>query len=465
MGAEQPEYVMKRIVASVGLVALGAASVYGQAEGPAAKWWSASATLRGFYDDNANTAPDGGNRRGTFGYQVSPSVGVSVGNEQTSFSADYTYSFQYYEQRLSSPVVNPVTLRKFYPDKYDQDHEFNLALNHAFTERYRIKIGDRFVVGQQPDALRTGNFITTPFRVPGDNYANSGTITFNADITPIFGVEVGYNNNLYDYAADKFATGTAIYNVHGIGVLGPAVSPSTAGLLNRLENYAHIDGRWNVTPDTVGILGYQYGDVAYTGDQLIGYLIDPTGSVFTPQNSDVRNSRSHTAYLGVEHAFNPELNAAAKVGASYYDYYNDPTTTASFGPYAMASLSYQYRPDSFVRVGFQESRTSTDIVGDNNGQFIHDMEASVVFANVRHRIAPHLYGGLNATFQHSTFNGGDPTVDGKSERFLQAGADLEYQFNPHFSTHVGYDYDQLASDLANRDYHRNKVYMGVTASY
>ena len=52
---------MKKIVASVGLLALGASSV--QALDPSAlsdngRFWSVSAALRGFYDDNINTIPN-----------------------------------------------------------------------------------------------------------------------------------------------------------------------------------------------------------------------------------------------------------------------------------------------------------------------------------------------------------------------------------------------------------------------
>jgi len=42
---------------------------------------------------------------------------------------------------------------------------------------------------------------------------------------------------------------------------------------------------------------------------------------------------------------------------------------------------------------------------------------------------------------------------------------LEYQFDQHLAAHVGYNYDRLVSDVAGRDFTRNRVYLGVTASY
>ena len=82
---------MKRIVASVGLVALGASGLRADSDSDLTqnpnKPWSVSATLRGFYDDNINAAPrqrllyrpDPARRRhadpyhrGTFGYRGQP---------------------------------------------------------------------------------------------------------------------------------------------------------------------------------------------------------------------------------------------------------------------------------------------------------------------------------------------------------------------------------------------------------
>jgi hypothetical protein len=46
-----------------------------------------------------------------------------------------------------------------------------------------------------------------------------------------------------------------------------------------------------------------------------------------------------------------------------------------------------------------------------------------------------------------------------------AGLMLEYSFTPNWSAHVGYNFDLLESDLKGRDYDRNRVYIGVRASY
>lgn len=443
---------MNKFVASVGLVALGATSVQAQTSinsTPPPKWWNISATVRGFYDDNANTAPDnepkgsGISRIGTWGYDLNPSVGISFGDQQTTFSATYTYNYIYYEKRLTGTIINPLTGQSTESQKYDQDHTFSMLLDHAFNERYSIHVGDAFVIGQEPDMLRAGNYINAFYRISGNNIVNSGTITVDGQLTPVLGFEAGYNNGLYDYDAEQLS-----------------------GPLNRIENLAHLDARWTLTPETVGVLGYQFGYVDYTGS-------GPDAIVITTSKTDpisIRNTLSHTFYVGADHTFLPELTGSVRAGASYYDYYND-TSASDFGPYAQASLTYTYAPESTFTLGFQESRQASSLVGIGpTSSVIHDTESSVVYGSLVHRIMPRLFGRVTGTFENAAYNGGGSGVNGQSDRFYEAGVELDYKFNPNFAVQAGYDYDRLESGLSPaivgpRNYDRNKFYIGATASY
>src|SRR4029077_10452557 len=123
---------MKKIITSASLAALGALSL--QAGTPldrsyyapnpqltpqeSSKWWSISASLRGFYDDNYNTSPANfhvaetfdpatGIRtpgqtvkpRDSFGFEISPSFGINIPLPQTFIGLTYTYSLRWYEDR------------------------------------------------------------------------------------------------------------------------------------------------------------------------------------------------------------------------------------------------------------------------------------------------------------------------------------------------------------------------------
>src|ERR1051326_805398 len=186
---------MNKIVASVGLAALGVASAEGQVvsgQTPALpQRWSANVTLRGFYDDNLNTVPNGSEKQDVFGFEVSPSVNWQwAPSPQTHFLIGYLYSFKYYDHTPNDQS-----------QRYDQSHALTLALEHAFSERQQLVLGDSFVIGQEPDFLRAGNSMATFQRISGNNIRNYGSIAFKEQFSRLFGIEVGYNNAYYDYAA------------------------------------------------------------------------------------------------------------------------------------------------------------------------------------------------------------------------------------------------------------------------
>src|SRR5665213_1801955 len=104
---------MNKIIASVGLAALSAASVQAQyAPGLTplenTKPWSLSASLRGFYDDNYLTLPKSfpsatgsgfAHPLASWGTEITPSVAVNHSVENTLMSASYVYDLKWYENR------------------------------------------------------------------------------------------------------------------------------------------------------------------------------------------------------------------------------------------------------------------------------------------------------------------------------------------------------------------------------
>ena len=432
---------MKKIVASVGLAALGASSLQTAsaqeltAQGP--KPWSVSGTLRGFYDDNINSTPD---KVDSFGVEISPAVSFALSTEQTTLNLGYVYSAKWYDKEQAGADSH-----------WDQQHIFNASLIHAFNEKDQLSVSDSFVIGQEPDVLRAGNTFSTFQFVPGYNIRNYGAITMDGKVTRQLGYEVGYDNTFYKYADDTQPDITTV-----------PFFASTAGVLNRIEQGIHGEGRWEFNPETFGVLGFRYRQIGYTANQVIA--IDPvTAEQFV---SDDRNVRMYAPYVGVIHTFTPELSGSANVGANYADYYNDPTTSSSWSPYVNLSVKYNYGPESYVSFGFSQDRNATDVasVTVQNGQITQDQESSVVFATINHRITPKVYGNVTGQFQNSVFNGG--TVNNDAEQYYLVGLELEYRFNPCFSAHAGYDFDKLvAPSTLAQSFNRNRVYVGVTASY
>ena len=116
-----------------------------------------------------------------------------------------------------------------------------------------------------------------------------------------------------------------------------------------------------------------------------------------------------------------------------------------------------------MQAGFAHKFVATDLLGASDTGVTTDAAASSFYASLNHKITPYLTGSLQAQYQHNELNGG--ALDGLSEDFYIAGVNLEYQFDQHLAAHVGYNFDRLNSDVAGRDFTRNRVYVGVTASY
>jgi uncharacterized protein (PEP-CTERM system associated) len=151
------------------------------------------------------------------------------------------------------------------------------------------------------------------------------------------------------------------------------------------------------------------------------------------------------------------------VGARYNDYYNDPFNQNEPSPYLNASLKYTYMAASYAEIGASYDRTASDLFTDNTTSITTDAQTVAAWLALHHKITPRLQGVLTAQIQNSIYQGG--TINNVADMYYLVGLSLQYTFCPHLSAEVGYNYDQLASDIPDRSYNRNRVYIGVTASY
>jgi hypothetical protein len=417
---------MKKLIASASLAALGAVSLqaaYAPGLSPVerSKPWTLGVSLRGFYDDNYTTQIKS-LKRDTYGFSVSPSLGINLALDQTLIGFNYTYDIRYYEDRRDNTA--------------DHIHMASLKLNHAFSERYKVELADKFYLGQE-GTVDTGP-VTSPTRLEtdADYLRNVVRLGFDAAVTQQIGVYLGYENQIYDYEqTDANAPG-------GFG--------SRSTMLDRIEHLGTLEGRWQVQPGTSAILGYKYGRVDHTGDGrfLTG---DPANPI---ANSESRDSTSHYVYVGGEQTFTSQLNASIRLGGQFTDYPNADEDNVS--PYADARLTWTYNPGSYMRLGVVHSLNQTDMAS-------LDQQSTTIWLELNHRIAPNFTGGLIGQFQNSEFNKG--VLDGRTDQLFLAGVNFNYQLNPYLSFEAGYNYDRLDSELNNRSYTRNRVYLGVRANY
>lgn len=439
---------MKRFFVSAGLVAVGAAALDSamaqDSTGP--KYWNVGATLRGFYDDNYNVISA---QKGSFGLEFDPVLSFHVPLHQTDIGLRYTYGLYWYQDRQVNHL-NP----------FDQTHQLDLWVDHAFNERWKSRITDTFAMGQEPELL-TPNPVTgvaTPFRVNGDNYSNSGSLGLDTQWTRLFSTSVAYNNGWYDYDNSG-----AFVNSSGMLMTGNVGGPSYAGTLDRVEQSVALNLQWHVMKDAIALVGYSFSWVNYTGNEPIAVVQLPT-ETFIYHSSD-RDNYTHYAYLGLSDDFTPNLSATIRAGASYTDAYADPLfPSTSWGPYADISLSYTYLPGSYVQFGFTQNVGATDQVAPNAaGGISQYSQNSVVYADVNHRITPKLIATVIGRVQYSTYQGGAASSADTTDYSL--GLNLTYQFNPHLSADAGYNFDDVTLEIAGYAYTRNRVYLGLTANY
>jgi hypothetical protein len=443
---------MKKFFVSAGLAAMGAAALdsamadegVGDATGP--KYWSVGATLRGFYDDNYAITTT---QKGSGGIEFSPNVSVHVPLQQTDFGLRYTYGLYYYQDRQDAGV-NP----------YDQSHQLDLWLDHAFNERWKTEVTDSFRVGQEPELLNPNPTVAvaTPYRVDGDNISNHGQITVDTKWTRLLSTTISYGNSYVDFSNSGAYIDSSGMLVAPEGGIGGA---SLAGLLNSIQQSVSLDLNWHLRPDTTAFVGYQFSWADYTAGEPIA--IDPvTGFIY---HSSDRNSDSQYGYLGLEEDFTSNLSLIARVGATYTDVYGDPILPyKSWSPYADISLSYTYIPGSYVQFGFTHDISSTDQVAPNSaGQITQYSEDSVIYVDVNHRITRKLVATIIGRVQLTSYQGG--AANSASTTDYGLGLNLTYQLNTHLSFDAGYNYDNVVSDISGYGYSRNRVYLGMTANY
>jgi len=300
---------------------------------------------------------------------------------------------------------------------------------------------------REPDLIAPDSFPSSTIRTRQDMLRNYGAATATLGLTDQLGLMFGYSNTLYDFSDD------------GAG--------SLSSLLDRMEHLASVNLRWQVLPSTVALVGYNFGYMDFSGNEntLIPNRSYPRAGSPTLY-SDERNNYSHYIYVGADHSFNPQLETSVRVGAQIIQYYNLPGDEEDdVTPYADANITYHMAPDSALQVGVRHSRMATEAAA-------LDQENTTVYGSFNYRILPALTGSLLGQFQYNAFQDGQRsyigspvTFEDKSENFFLVGVNLTYEINKFLAAEAGYNYDRLDSDVGVRSFTRNRVYVGLRATY
>ena len=461
---------MKKIITCAGLAALGATSLQAQYLGDAQpqKPWMLSARVHGFWDDNYTTRPSRltivtplgvtdtiPGKRSSWGMDLNPSASYSLQRDLTTLKLSYEYDMRYYEDRKNTSA--------------DHSHQAEVVFGHSFTERYKLDVTDSFVVAQEPDILDPGTR-TAFLRTDGNNIRNTAVVGLNADLTEKLSSRVSYSNRFYDYQEDGEA--------------------SRSALMDRVEHVIGVDARWHFQPTTTGLIGYMFeidnqtstdllgssflaynryaavnglNAAALTGAQQAQALAD-----YPIPTSKIRDRRSHYAFVGLDHTLTTQLSAQLRLGAQFTEFPNKwPGIDDSYiTPYADANVRYQYAEGSVATLGVKHSQSQVDvgyIAWDNIAAL--DSETTTVYGSVNHKITARLNAVGRFQFQYGEFNGTIRNLGYNSDLFASADLGLNFEVNKFIVAEAGYQYDHLDSDIPERSFSRNRVYLGFRATY
>ena len=407
---------MNKYIRAVGVLSLGAASLAVQNTACAAeggdKPWKISTGLKGFYDDNIFTRPNGTNKLDSFGFEVSPRLSYAIITESSSLKLSYALSAKYFEKRRQDP--------------WDMAHVITVAASHSVNDRISLNLNEYFAVAQDPEQLSPGGISAVPFRANGDNKSNHADASAKVEVAPLTNVILGYRNDYYNYDDINYQP-----------------------RLNRVEHNPYVDLTYQLQKNTLVRLGYRYGIVNY--DSKINN----------------RDNQSQFVTVGADQTFRPDLSASARVGVQLIDYKN-PQQSDSTSPYADASLNYALNEKASLTLGVRHERVSTDVtfaqVGDPSS--VQDTESTATYLTLSHNITPLLTGKVNLQYVNSEYIGGSVTVNGKTENKYTVGVTMNYKITENLSAEASYFYDKLTSvTILGRDYTRNRIFLGIRASY
>ncbi len=125
--------------------------------------------------------------------------------------ASYTYSRTFLRQS-SSLITNPVNGGKWYPTDYDKPHDFKLAGNYKFTQRYSFSFNLDYSTGR-PTTIPTGKYYNQTLNAVQIYYTDRNSYRipdyFRTDIS--FNIEPSHKLTLLTYSSISIG----VYNLTG----------------------------------------------------------------------------------------------------------------------------------------------------------------------------------------------------------------------------------------------------------
>jgi opacity protein-like surface antigen len=296
-------------------------------------------------------------------------------------------------------------------ERYDSTfYNARVAFNISHQMSQRLKFSDNFYITYEAQP----------------NIAMGGTTTlFNGQYL------YGFNNFNVSYAwSQRFSTTTS-YTVDGIRYEDEITSAAE----DRLSHLVAQQFSYALTKRTSLTGEYRYRTTRFS-------------------NASGKDFSSQFALAGVDHAWSERMTGSFRAGAEFFK----SERVSNTAPYAEVALNYavarQTQARWFGSMGFDGAELG-------NYESRRSIRTGV---NVSHQVTKKL--GVNAGVQYafSDFDGGTVLPD-VSEHTLLLSAGVNYRILENLSVDASYNYSTLMSDDAVREFQRNNVSLGMTASF
>lgn len=368
--------------------------------------WSVG--MSAIYDDN--TSP-GGPFDGDETISLNPYVGVSFASAtaQTTWAVYARLGAIYY---LDDPEGQADSI-------YGQSR-LGIDLTHRFNERLRYVQSTYLSYELEPDY--SYGFATTR--------QISEYLYYQTDHA------LGYR------WTERFATYTGV-NLSGLAYDELANS-------DRFTWTLYNQFRYQLTPQTVLTATYRYSHTA--GD---GFASD---------------SNNHYLLGGVEHRFSPTTVGVLNVGAQFRDVDGGESNT---NPFIEANLNSQLNQQFSVQTYLRYGAEDYDTVFGGPVFFEYQNRLTLRFgATGTYAISPDLsiVGGIaviNASYEDGINQTTNTSVSDADETLFNGFIGANYKFTDMLSGNVSYSYTDSTADapITGRDYSRNRISVGVNASF
>jgi len=133
------------------------------------------------------------------------------------------------------------------------------------------------------------------------------------------------------------------------------------------------------------------------------------------------------------------------------------------------NANYSYYEGSSIAVGMKHERNQTDLALIAGGQAL-DQETTSIYASLNHRLTSRITASAVGLYSMSRFD--DSARNLGDDDYFSLGLNANYVINQYLSAELGYNFDDLDSSLGQdqqgnelRSFSRNRVYVGLSASY